>query len=49
MYGFAAHALAMDTLFDKFGGIWARRDQLKRPICITLLSLIAAIGVVSTR
>ena len=29
--------------------LWARRDQLKRPICITLLSLIAAIGVVSTR
>jgi hypothetical protein len=29
--------------------VWARRDQLKRPICITLLSLIAAIGVVSTR
>jgi len=21
MYGFAAHAVAMDTLFDKFGGI----------------------------
>jgi hypothetical protein len=29
--------------------IWASRDQLKRPACITLLSLIAAIGVVSTR
>lgn len=29
--------------------IWASREQLKRPACITLLSLIAAIGVVSTR
>lgn len=29
--------------------IWAKREQLRRPACITLLSLIAAIGVVSTR
>ncbi len=29
--------------------LWASRNQLKRPACITLLSLIAAIGVVSTR
>ena len=29
--------------------LWASRHQLKRPTCIFLLSLIAAIGVVSTR
>lgn len=29
--------------------IWASRDQLRRPTCIAILSLIAAIGVVSTR
>jgi hypothetical protein len=29
--------------------LWASREQLKRPACIVLLSLIAAIGVVSTR
>lgn len=29
--------------------LWARREQLRRPLCITILSLVAAIGVVSTR
>lgn len=29
--------------------LWASRHQLKRPTCIFLLSLIAAIGMVSTR